>query len=60
MGDHRAVLDQRPPFTTRTEGDADLLFDRDLAGRTSPGIGQDADAFRPDEMRDDLVRIDVH
>ena len=60
VGDHRAVLDPRPFSTRWTASIADLLFDRDLTGRTAPGIGEDTDVFESDEMGNDLVRIDVH
>ncbi|MDQ1361566.1 MAG: hypothetical protein QOJ44_1943, partial [Acidimicrobiaceae bacterium] len=46
--------------TPRTQRVSDLLFDGDLPGRAPPGIGEDSDIFEPDEMGDDLVRIDVH
>ena len=61
VGDHRAVLDPGPAPTARTrEQSSTSCSIGDLAGRTPPRVGQDADVFETDEMGDDLVRIDVH
>ncbi len=60
VGDHRALLDPRRSATSRTARLTDLLFDGDLANRTSPAIGENADIFEAYEVRDDLVRIEIH
>jgi hypothetical protein len=40
--------------------DTHLLLDRELIGATAAGIGQSSDNCEPDEMRDDLVTIEIH
>jgi hypothetical protein len=60
VGHHRAVLHPHPAPALGAEGITDLLFDRDLTGRTPPGIRQDANVLESNEVGNDLVRIDVH
>ena len=60
IGDHRAVLDPGPPPALGAGNVTDQLLDRDLTGWTSPRIGKDTDIFEPNEVGDDLVRIEIH
>jgi hypothetical protein len=60
VGDDRTVLHPGASATSPTEKDGIGLLDRDLAGRPTTGVGEDADVFQAHEMTDDLGSIDVH